>query len=145
MPICQKIEYQTQRISVNFTNDCGGATRVMYYRKLSKQIFWHIDQQNETATLICYLLSGCRQPTTLWPKAPNIAIKNIFLCKIICNNYFIVKCILWYWLQLSDPFFNSKNSVSPILISKNFGQKIDFRPLKMRSIFLKERKSNCSN
>ena len=46
-----------------------------------------------------------------------------------------LKCILWYLLVLSDPFIKNENSVLPILIEKNFEQKIYFCLLKMRSIF----------
>ena len=49
-------------------------TRIMHYRNLSKQIFWHSTRQRETATVIRHLLSGPRQPTTLWPKAPDFAL-----------------------------------------------------------------------
>ena len=57
----------------------------------------------------------------LWPKAPDFALYHICLCKIVCNNYFIVKlkCI-------------------SLLIEKNFEQKIHFCLLKMR-FFLKKR------
>ena len=53
-----------------------------------------------------------------------------------------LECILWYLLELSDPFIKNENSVLPILIEKNFEQKIYFCLLKMRSIFFKEGKSN---
>ena len=56
-----------------------------------------------------------------------------------------LKCILWYLLELSDPFVNNETSVLPILIAKNFEQKIYFCLLKMRSIFFKEEKSNFLN
>ena len=48
-----------------------------------------------------------------------------------------LKCILWYLLELSDAFIKSKNLVLSILIKENFGQKIYFRLLKMKSIFFK--------
>ena len=49
-------------------------TRIMQYKNLSKQIFWHSNGQRETATVIRHLLSGPRQSITLWPKAPGFAI-----------------------------------------------------------------------
>ena len=52
--------------------------------------------------------------------------------------------VLWHLIELSDPFFKNEDSVLPILTKKNFEQKIYFRPLKMRSIFFKERKFNFS-
>ena len=51
MSVSQKIEYLTQRISVNVTKDCDGnqlsysndlpaiGNKIMHYRNLSKQIF----------------------------------------------------------------------------------------------------------
>ena len=67
---------------------------------------------------------------------------NIFfyvkLFAIIISLWNSLKCILWYLLELSDPFIKNENSVLPILIEKNFEQKIYFRLLKMRSIFVKK-------
>ena len=53
-----------------------------------------------------------------------------------------LKCIRWSLLVLSDPFIKNENSILSMLIEKNFEQKIYFCLLKMRSIFLKEGKSN---
>ena len=49
-----------------------------------------------------------------------------------------LKCILWYLLEMSDPFIKNENSFLPFLIEKHFDQKIYFCFLKMRSIFLKK-------
>ena len=49
-------------------------TRIMHYTNRSKEIFWHSNQQRETATVIRHLLSGPRQPTTLWHKAPDFSL-----------------------------------------------------------------------
>ena len=46
--------------------------------------------------------------------------------------------ILWYLIELSDPFIKNKNSVLPILIEKNFEQKMYFCFLKISYIFLKK-------
>ena len=50
--------------------------------------------------------------------------------------------ILWYLLELSYPFIKNEKSVLPILIEKNFEQKIYFCLLKMMYIFFKEEKFN---
>ena len=47
-----------------------------------------------------------------------------------------------YLLELSDPFIKNENSVLPILIEKNFQQKIYFCLLKMRSTLFKKGESN---
>ena len=48
--------------------------------------------------------------------------EHIFLCKIICNNYFIM--IKMYsvniYFNCLIHFFKNENSVLPILIEKNF-------------------------
>ena len=74
-----------------------------------------------------------------------IIFNIFFLCKIICTNYFIVKFIEMYslkFIELSGSFIKNENSFLPILIKKNFKQKIYFCLLKIRSIFFKEGKSN---
>ena len=35
-------------------------TRIMLYRNLLKQIFWHSNQQRETASIISHVLNGPR-------------------------------------------------------------------------------------
>ena len=49
----------------------------------------------------------------------NIFFYVILFATIIlsCN---LLECILWYLLELSDPFIKNKNSVLPILIKKNW-------------------------
>ena len=73
---------------------------------------------------------------------------NIFfhmkLFATIILSWNSLKCILWYLLELSDPFIKNENSVLPIWIEDNFQQKIYFCLLKMRSIFFKEGKYNFS-
>ena len=49
----------------------------------------------------------------------------------------MLRCILWYLLELCDLFFLNKNSVLLISIKKNFEQKTYFCPLKMRFFFKK--------
>ena len=71
----------------------------------------------------------------------HILYSNIFfylkLCATTISSWNSLKCILWYLLELSDPFIKNENSVFAILIEKNFQQKIYFCLLKMRSIFFK--------
>ena len=72
------------------------------------------------------------------PRHP-ILHSNIFfyvkLFAIIILSWNSLKCILWYLLELLDPFIKNENAVLPISIEKNFEQKMDFCLLKMRSIF----------
>ena len=72
-------------------------TITMTYLQLETETFrnrfFDSNQQRKTTIVIRHLLSSPRQPTTMWPKAPDFALYHIFLCKIICNNYFIVKFI----------------------------------------------------
>ena len=97
-------------------------TRIMHYRNLSKETFWQSNRQRETATVICHLWNVPMQPTTLWPN--QILHSNIFfyvrLFATIILSWNLLKCILWYLLELSDPFFKNENSVLPMLIEKNF-------------------------
>ena len=46
--------------------------------------------------------------------------------------------------KLSDPFIKNENSVLPILIEKNFEQKIYFCILKLRSFFFKKENPSFS-
>ena len=113
-----------KRISVNLTNDCVG-NQLDYKNNLSaignknyalqkpfETDFFDSNRQRKTPTVIRHLLSSPRQPTTLGPKAPDFALQHISLCKIICNNYFIVEFIKMYSLiftELSNPFINNEN------------------------------------
>ena len=87
------------------------------------------------------MLSSPRQPTALWPKAPDFALDLICLRKIIYKNYFIVKFIKMYFLIFTW-IVGSIYLVLPIFIEKKFEQKIYFSLLKIKSIFFKEGKSN---
>ena len=68
----------------------------------------------------------------------NIFFYVKFFATIILS-WNLSKCSLWYLLGLSDPFIKNENSVLPILIKKNFVQKIYFCILKMKSFFFKKR------
>ena len=93
--------------------------------------------------VICWIAQGSRPRCS--SRHP-IFHSNIFfyvkLFAIIVLSWNSLKCILWYLLELSDPFIKNKNSVLPILIDKNFERKIYFCLLNMSSIFFKEGKSN---
>ena len=101
-------------------------------KPFEKDIFYS-NWQRKTLTVIRHLLSGPRHP---------ILHFNIFfyvkLFATIILSWNSLKCILWYLLELSNPFIRNENSILPILIEKNFEQKIYFCLLKMRSIFCKE-------
>ena len=49
---------------------------------------------------------------------------KLFATIILSQNS--LKCILWYLLELSDPFIKNENSVLQIWMEKNFEQKIYF-------------------
>ena len=99
-----------QRMSTNLTNDCDEkqlnynndlsviGNKIYAVQKVFGTDFFVNNFQRETPTVIHHLLSSPRQPTTLWPKAPNFAFLQIFLCKIIWKNNFIVKFIKMYSL-----------------------------------------------
>ena len=98
--------------------------------------FFDSNRRRKSPSVIPYLLSSPRHP---------ILHSNIFfyvnlLTKIILS-WNSLKCILWYLLELSDPFIKNQNSVLPILIEKNWTTNLPL-PLKMRSIFSKEGKFN---
>ena len=142
-----------QRISGNLTNDCDG-NRLNYKNDLLA-----IENKNyalqkpfetnflavisnaklQTSFVICRVAQGSRP--SCGPRHP-IVHSNIFFhiklfAKIILSWNWL-KSILWYSLELSDPFIKNENSVLPILIEKNFDQKIYFCLLKMRTFFFKK-------
>ena len=93
--------------------------------------------------VICWIAQGSRP--LCGPRHP-ILHSNIFLyvklfatILLSCNS---LKFNLWYLLKLSDLFIENDNSVLPILIEKNFKQKIYCCLLKIRSISFKEGKFN---
>ena len=82
---CREFQLTLQMIAMEIN-----LTIIMTYLQLETRIMHYIR----------HLLSSPRQPTTLWPKAPDFVFYDIFLCKIICNNDFIVKFIKMYSLIL---------------------------------------------
>ena len=157
MPDSQKIEYQMQRISVNLTNDCD--EHQLYYNNdlpaienknyaLQKPFgtdFLTVIGNAKLRPLfvICRVAQGSRPRSG--PRHPILHSNIFFYLKSFARitlSWNPLKSILWYLLELSDPFIENENSVLPILIERNFEQKIYFCLLKMRSIFFKEGKSN---
>ena len=75
-----------QRISVNLTNDRDGnqlnynndlpaiGNKNYALQKLFESDFLTVVGNVKTLTVIRHLLSSPRQPTTLWPKAPDFAL-----------------------------------------------------------------------
>ena len=107
-------------------------TRIMHYRNLAKQIL-DSNRQRKPLTVIRHF--------TLWSKHPILHSNIFFYVKLFATiilSWNSLKCILWYLLELSDPFIKNENSVLPILIEKNFEQKIYFCLLKMKPFFLKK-------
>ena len=93
--------------------------------------------------VICWVAQGSRPrcvPKHLILHSQHIFYVRLFATIILSLN--LLKCILWYLLELLDPFIKNENSVLPILIEKNFKQQIYFYLSKMRLIFFKEGKSN---
>ena len=123
-----------QKILVLLKKDCSGnqldhnndlpaiENKNYTIQKSFKIIFWHSNQQSETATGIYHLFGG--------PISHSILRSNIFfyvkLFATIILSWNLLKRILWYFLDLSDSFFKNENSVLPILIEKKFEQKINF-------------------
>ena len=147
-----------QRVSVNLTNDCD--ENVLNYNNdllaienknyaLQKPIeknFLSIisNAKLQTSFVICWVAQGSRP--SCGPRHL-ISHYNIFFYvesyAILISSWNLLKRILWYLLELSDPFIKNENSVLPILIEKNFEQKIHFCLLKLRSVLFKGGKSNC--
>ena len=146
-----------QRVSVNLTNGCNGNQLnynndlpVIGNKNYSLQKPFETDfltvignAKLRLSFVICWVAQGIRP--RCGPRHP-ILHSNIFfyvkLFAIIPLSWNSSKCILWYLLKLSDPFIEHENSIWPILIQKNFQQKIDFCLLKIRSIFLEEGEFN---
>ena len=139
-----------QRISVDLTNNCDG-NQLNYNNDLTA--IWNkiyaLQKPFETdsstiigyATLrlsfvICWVAQGSRP--RCGPRHP-ILHSNIFLYvkwfATIMLSWNSLKNFFWYLLEFSNPFIKNENSVLPILIEKNFEQKISFCVGKMRSIF----------
>ena len=95
--------------------------------------------------VICWVAPGSRP--RCGPRHPILHPNIFFYVKTIATiilSWNSLKFILWYLLELSDPFIKNKNSVLPILIEKNWTKNSLFL-LKIRYIFFTDRKSNFSD
>ena len=146
-----------QRISINLTNDTNG-NQLNYNNDLpaignknyALQKPFEIDfltvignANLRPSFVICWVAQGSRP--RCGPRRPILHFNIFFYVKLFATiilSWNSLKCILWYLLELSDQFIKNENSVLPILIEKNFEQKIYFCLLKMRPIFFKEGKFN---
>ena len=146
-----------QRISVNLTNDCD-RNQLNYKNDLPviKKKNYALQKPFETDFLtvignaklrpsfvVCCIAQGSRP--RCGPRHLILHSHIFFYIKVFTTVFLSwnsLKCILWYLLELSDPFIKNENSVLPILIEKNFEQKIYFCLLKMSSIYFNEGKSN---
>ena len=147
-----------QRISVNLTNDCDGNqlnynndwpaignTNYALQKRFETDYLTVIGNAKlRPSFVICRVTQGSRP--RCGPRYPTLHSNIFFYVKLfaaIILSWNSLKCILWYLLELSDPFIKNENSVLPVLpIEKNFEQKIYLCLLKKRSIYFKEGKSN---
>ena len=139
-----------KRISVNVTNDCDG-NELNYNNDLpaigNKNYALQESFETDFLTIInnaklrpsfviCWVAQG--SPPRCGPRHPIFHSNLFFYVKLfvtIILSWNSLKCILLFLLKLSDPFIKNESSVLPILIQKNFEQKIYFCALKMRSFF----------
>ena len=126
MPVSQKIEYWMQRILVNLTNNCDG-NHLNYNNDLpaieNKNYSLQKPFKTDFLTVICNAKLRpsfviCWGPQGSRPRCGpthQILHSNIFfyvkLFAIIILSWNSLKCILWYLLELSDPFIKNENSV----------------------------------
>ena len=136
-----------QRISVNFTNDCDEnelnyntdlpAIRNKNYalqKPFEKYFFTVTGNAFRPSFVICWVAEG--SGPRCGPRHPILHSKIFFYVQLFATiilSWNSLKCILWYLLELSDPFIQDENLVLLILIEKNFEQKIYFCLLIMRS------------
>ena len=142
-----------QIISVNLTNDCDGNhlncnndwpaignKNYALYKSFETDFLTVIGNAKlRSSFVICWVVQGSR--SRCGPRHPILHSNIFFYVRLflrILLSLNSLKCILLYSLDLSDPFIKNENSVWPILIEKNFEQKIYFRLLKMRSVFFKK-------
>ena len=126
-----------QIISISLTNDCDG-NQLNYNNDLPAMGNENYALQKPFEKDFLTVIGNAKTLTVIWPKAPDFALWHILLCKLfetIILSWNSLKCILWYLFELWDSFIKNENSVLPILIEKNFEQKIYFCLLKMSSIF----------
>ena len=143
-----------QRISANLTNDCDG-NQLNYNNDYPAIGNKNYTLQKPFETDFLTVIGNAKLRPSFnkgsrprcGPRHPILHSNIFFYVKLfttIILSWNLLKCILWYLLELSDPFIKNENSISPILIEKNFEQNIYFCLLIIRSIFLKKRNSICS-
>ena len=142
-----------QRIPVNLTNDCDG-NHLNYNNDWpaigNKNYALQKPFETDVLTVIgnvklwpSFVICRVAQGSRLYAVTQRHPIlhSNIFfyvrLFATIILSLNSLKCVFWYLLELSDSFIENENSVLPILIDRNFKQKMYFCLSKMRSIFFK--------
>ena len=142
-----------QGISINLTNNCDGnqlnnnndlsaiGNKNYALQKTLETDFSTVigNAKLRPSFVVCWAAHGSRP--RCGPRHPILHPNIFFYVKLFATiilSWNSLKCILRYLLELSDPFITNENSVLPILIEKNFWQKIYFRLSKMRSFFLKK-------
>ena len=63
-------------------------TRIMHYRNLSIQIFWHYNRQRKT---------GPKAADHAGAQGTWFSILTFFSCKVICSDHFIVEFIEFFF------------------------------------------------
>ena len=143
-----------QGISVNLTNDCDGneldynndlpviGNENYALQKPFETGFLTVIGNAKLLRLFIICWETQRMRPRCGPRHPILHPQHIFLCKKLLAPVILswnsLKCILWYLLELSDPFIKNENSVLPILIEKSFEQKFTFVSWKCVLFFLKK-------
>ena len=145
-----------QRILVNLTNDCYG-NRLNYNNDLTAigNKNYTLQKRFETDFFTVIGHARLRSPFVIcWvahdsrprcgPRHPILHLNIFFYVKLfetIMISWNSLKCILWYLLELSDPFIKNENWVLTISIEKNWTKNL-LLSLENEVFFFKEGKSN---
>ena len=145
-----------QRISVNLTNDCDG-NQLNYKNDLpiigNKNHALQTPFETDFLTVIgsanlrpsfviCWLAQGSGPHCD--PRHPILHSNIFFYVKLFAKiilSWNSLKCILWYLLELSDPFIKNKKSNFANFNRETLNKKFTFVSWKW-GLFFKERKSN---
>ena len=141
-----------QRISINLKNNCDGnqlnynndlpaiGNKNYALQKPFETDFLTIigNAKLQPSFVICWVAQGTQFYTLTYFFMQNYS-QQLFYREMYWNMFRRTRNECWYLLKLSDLFIKNENSVFPILIEKNFEQKIYFCLLKMRSIFFLRR------
>ena len=114
-----------QRISVNLTNDCDG-NQLNYNNNLAAIGNNNYVLQKPFGTDFLTVIGNAK-----------LIFFYVKLFARIILSWNSLNCIFWYLLELSDPFIKNENSILPILVEKNFQQKITFVSWKWGPFFVK--------